>query len=118
MKFETFNNLCNEVANYDDIDMYITERGWQDCMDEYIDADKLKTILITIYDIFKPNDKNSMKNLRSITNLSQAKFCKAYANFPKKTLEMWESGHNDVKPFTRALFKYLAYIVLQDNNII
>ncbi len=50
MKYTFIFTLYKEALEYSDIDMYITERGWQDWMDNYPNKD-LGTLLSSIYNL-------------------------------------------------------------------
>ena len=46
----------------------------------------------------------TIKEIRALTELSQAKFCKMYG-IPKRTLENWESGKSPAPSYTIALLE-------------
>lgn len=85
MNYKTFATLYSEAAEYNDIDMYICERGWQDWMDSYNDPSQIATDLNKIFDMAK----TSLGDIRKNFNLSRAKFCRIY-HIPIRTVEDWE----------------------------
>lgn len=49
MKFDIFKRLYSEAREYDDLSMYLSERGWQEWMDEYTDVNDITAVLTDIY---------------------------------------------------------------------
>ena len=51
MKFQLYSKLYQEALTYDDVDMYIGERGWQEWMDDY-GEDNVQLITSILKSIF------------------------------------------------------------------
>ncbi|MDO5572961.1 MAG: hypothetical protein Q4G60_03165 [bacterium] len=107
MKYDLFKKFYDEAKDYNDVDMYIAERGWQDWMDKYSptdDASKVAEILTRIYNL----SKLSIRYLRSMLGLSQISFYETYG-IPRRTLQDWESGDNKVADYLVALVAYTVF---------
>lgn len=102
LDYPTFAGLYCESANYEDVDMYIAERGWQDWMDDFSEGD-IPKILQTIYDIGKMN----MADIRSAIGYSSRAEMHRMYRIPLRTLESWDSG--DKVPRSEYVFALIAY---------
>lgn len=108
MKYELFSRLYNEAMDYEDVDMYIAERGWQEWMDEYADgndASDIAAILTRIYDLANMD----IKAMRAQDGLSFKKFSAVYG-IPERTIQDWEYGKRRTPEYVRRL---LAYTMLE-----
>lgn len=116
MKYELFSRLYNEAMDYDDIDIYIAERGWQDWMDQYCPADSddwddsdephlLVKILNRIYELANM----SFKQMRAETGMSFKRFSEIYG-IPSRTVQDWEYEQRKIPAYTK---KMLAYTMLE-----
>ena len=104
MQYKTFSTLYNEALEYDDIEMYIGERGWQEWMNCY-ETNEVVNILNSIYEL-------SNKNIRSIREgmgLSRQKFCDMY-DIKLRTLEDWEYEKSSIPKHTLKLIAYTIFI--------
>lgn len=114
--FELFSTLFIEAEQYDNIDMYIAERGWQDWMNEYsngTDVDRLSLVLSNIYNLAKME----IKEIRAFENLSQPKFCAIY-RVKIRTLQDWEYGNSAIPDAIKTLICYTIFIKsLKDKRI-
>ena len=104
MKYNLFLTLYKEALEYSDIDMYITERGWQDWMDNYPNKD-LGTLLASIYNLaHKP-----LKAIRQERNISRAQFSRMYS-IPIRTIENWDGGKTTLNEYLKCLLCYTLFI--------
>ena len=107
MKFELFSRLYDEAMQYEDTDMYVAERGWQDWMEEYTsgsDISAVSDILFRIYDLAHME----MKELRNLAGLSQMSFSRIYG-IPRRTIQDWEYGANRTPAYLLKLVSYTLY---------
>lgn len=104
MKFELFATLYKEALEYDDVDMFIAERGWQDWMDSY-DTDSIGDILTTIYTLAN----EPIKEMRLNQKLSRAQFCRTY-DIKTRTAEDWDSGARPIPDHTKMLVAYTFFM--------
>lgn len=104
MKYNLYLSLYSEALTYDDVDMYIGERGWQDWMDQY-DVDQVATMLKKIYWLAN----NDPKEIREHYGFSRAAFSRAYG-IPLRTLENWELGNREAPKYVIALLTYTLFV--------
>ena len=93
MTFDLFLRLYQEAKSYDNLDMYIMERGWQDWMDDYqkssesADASAIVSVLTDIYDMANGgvNDlcEKAGIGMKSLANLMQV---------PYPTMQRWKAS--------------------------
>lgn len=91
ISFSVYKQLYGEAKEYDNIDMYIMERGWQDWMDD-MTADDIADLLRNIYTI----SRDGIKGLLSITGDNLTVFCRKYV-IKYRTAQNWLSGNRDAK---------------------
>lgn len=87
MKFDTFKKLYTEAKEYDNLEMYISERGWQEWMDSYADANDITSVLTDIYTM-------SNGGVEELCFVSRMKM-KALANMvelPYTTIQRWKAA--------------------------
>lgn len=101
MKFELFKTLYEEAIEYDDLEYYIAERGWQEWMDEY-SAEEIAGILNRIYRLAK----NPLKDTREV---SRAEFSRQY-DIPIRTLENWDDGSREMPCYLKTLIDYAQFM--------
>ncbi|MTD42448.1 hypothetical protein GIX45_28235 [Erwinia sp. CPCC 100877] len=104
MEYELFVTLYGEALEYDDVDMYIVERGWQDWMNDF-EEDKIGSLLSSVYDLAH----KSLKDIRQDRNISRAAFSRLY-KIPVRTLENWDSGTNMLQPYVKMLIAYTLWM--------
>ena len=107
MKFELYSKLYQEALAYDDVEMYISERGWQEWMDVYGEdhADRIADILTVIYTLAH----STVKDMREAHGLSRAEFCRRY--FTKvRTVENWDAGVRNVLDSEKMLIAYTFFV--------
>lgn len=103
MNYELFITLYSEALEYDNLDMYIAERGWQDWMDKHDPT----TVLPKIYKLAH----GTLKNNRTEFNLNRASFSRLF-RIPLRTVENWETetdSRREVPQYTRVLIDYALF---------
>lgn len=118
MKYPLFLKLYNEAKQYQDADMYIAERGWQEWMDQYgndSDISKISTILFRIHALANA----SMEESRNVAGYpKRTGFCTTY-QIPDPTVQRWEYGTSEMKSYDRAMIDYTFFIsYLMDEEIL
>lgn len=104
VSYSLFSNLYIEAKEYDDIDMYVAERGWQDWMDQY-DMQTVVAILNITYSL----SKLDFRDIRTRSNLSMAEFSDKY-KVPQRTIENWCSEARVANEHTIMLIAYTMLI--------
>lgn len=104
MKYELFTTLYQEALEYDDLEMRIAERGWQDWMDNF-NSDQLGNILTTIYNL----SHMSIKEMRESEKMSRAQFSRIY-NIPIRTLENWDAETRKMTSYDKMLIAYTFFM--------
>ena len=102
LDYDVYLTLYKEALLYDDVDMYIAERGWQEWMNQY-STEKVSKILMNIFEI----SRMSVLEIRTLLGLSRAAFSRAY-NIPLRTLENWDAGTRKTPGYVRELISYTA----------
>lgn len=87
------------VKNLEDADMYIADHDAIN-VEMYDDDDNL----LSEYFWEKEGIKDTVKEIRSMTGLSQAKFA-AHYNIPKRTIESWEMGERECPVYVLELLR-------------
>ncbi len=103
MKYQLFLRLYSEAKEYQDVDFYVAERGWQDWMEKF-DEDKVSAILHAIYDIAQLN----ARGIRDRLGLTQSEMAKAYY-IPSSSLQNWEYGNSEHKNYMLYLLAYTVF---------
>lgn len=103
LNYKTFIRLYGEALEYENLDLYLYERGWQDWMDSF-EPDEVVEILNSIYRIAR----ESLKDTRERSGYSRAEFSRTY-NIPIRTLENWDKLNNSPE-YTEQLIKYSLFV--------
>lgn len=101
--FELFTRLYSEAKQYDDIDLFTSERGWQDWMDNF-STQEVIFILNKIYEY----SQESLQDIRIKLNYSRVALSRAYY-IPLRTLENWDRKQN-MPDYVEVLIKYTFFI--------
>ena len=101
--FELFTRLYSEAKRYDDIDLFTSERGWQDWMDNF-STQEVIFILNKIYEY----SQESLQDIRIKLNYSRVALSRAYY-IPLRTLENWDRKQN-MPDYVEVLIKYTFFI--------
>ncbi|WP_429949414.1 helix-turn-helix domain-containing protein [Enterococcus sp. AZ101] len=104
MKYELFATLYQEALEYNDVEMYIAERGWQDWMDSF-DNDKLGVVLTAVYSLANM----TIKEMRESKKMSRAQFSRVY-NIPIRTLENWDAETRKMTSYDKMLIAYTFFM--------
>lgn len=110
MKYDLFARLYSEALEYNDMEMYVSERGWQAWMDEYYNEDVPGTvgeILLHIYELAHMD----FRKMRESQSINRAKFSRKY-NYPVSTFQSWEQDGKDAPQGPKML---IAYTIFNDN---
>ena len=114
MKFQLYSKLYQEALTYDDVDMYIGERGWQEWMDDYGEdnVQQITSILKSIFNLAH----STIKEMRETHKLGRAEFCRRY--FKKlRTVENWDAGIVDTPEDQKMMIGYSFFIEDMKRNI-
>ena len=104
LEYGLFTKLYGESLSYDDIDIYIAERGWQDWMEQFND-DGVSIILKNIFNLAKM----SLKEIRRAEKLTRRAFYKIYY-IPVRTLENWEYEERKLTDYDKMLICYTVFV--------
>lgn len=104
VEYTIFARLFREAQKYDDVDMYVAERGWQDWMDAYC-TEHVVGILHSAYAV----GHMSNSELRNEAGLSRVEMSRVYG-IPVATLECWEYGSRELKGYIRELISYTVFL--------
>lgn len=103
IEFDMFARLYDEAKSYNNLDMYIMERGWQEWMND-LEPGTVAEVLKNIYSIAKdgfPELLSHYETLRKVSN----RF-----GIPYSTLQRWKSGITDVPEYTLVMMAYITII--------
>ena len=101
MEYKLFNRLYNEALSYNEFEMYVAERGWQDWMEGY-SADEIVAILQEIYSLAYCSVGELKKGM------SRVEFGRNYG-IPIRTLEDWDAGKRMPPNYVVALIAYTVF---------
>ena len=101
--YDLFTKLYGEAKTYDSLELYISERGWQDWMDNF-DIETVTSILKKIYEY----SKETLQDIRTKLNYSRIGLSRAYY-IPLRTLENWDDKQN-MPEYVEVLIKYTFFI--------
>lgn len=98
--FDTYRVLYAEAREYEDIDRYIMERGWQDWMDG-MDAEQIADLLRAIHTI----SRDGIIGMLAVDGTKLTAFCKRYL-LPYNTAQKWKLGSNPPTEYTMLMLGY------------
>lgn len=101
LDYTIFADLYDEAKGYTDIDLYVTERGWQSWMDNFQIEEVIK-ILHIIY----PISKMTMADIRKAFGYSSRAVMSRKHKIPIRTLENWDKGDHNPPEY---VISYIAY---------
>ena len=107
INFDTYRTLYAEAREYNDIDRYIMERGWQDWMDG-MDADQIADLLRAVYTI----SRGGVEGMLAVEGTKLTAFCKRYL-LPYNTAQKWKLGTNIATDYTML---HLGYAVISNKG--
>ena len=97
INFDTYRTLYGEAKTYDDIEMYIMERGWQDWMDD-MDADQIADLLRRIYTI----SRDGIGGMLETEGIKLTVLCRRYC-IPYDSAQKWRSGERHAPDYLMLL---------------
>lgn len=101
MKFELFKQLYSEALEYEELDMFIAERGWQKWMEQF-DPSPALTEIFTLAN-------STLQETRERLGISRASFARMY-DIPLNTLEKWDYGTNNIATYLKTLIDYSIFM--------
>lgn len=106
ISFDTYRALYAEARQYEDIDRYIMERGWQDWMDSIGDADQIADLLRAIHAV----SREGIIGMLAVDGTKLTEFCKRYC-LPYSTAQKWKLG---TVPPSDQMMILLGYAVISN----
>lgn len=103
--FDLFARLYEEAQIYDNMDLFIAERGWQEWMNEYAD-EEIAAILKTAYKL----SRMTFAELKEFSGLSMPKLA-GKLGVSSSTLEKWVFEKVTPSPHEK---KFIAYVLFGD----
>lgn len=110
MTYTLFSRLFREADNYNDVEMYIAERGWQDWMEPYSPTE-ISDILELIFSL----SKSSFRELREKLGISRAELVRRY-DFPSRTIQDWEYENFVPASHIKSLYVFAIYSDLREGK--
>lgn len=107
ISYETFLKLLEESKEYEDQEMYIAERAWQEWMNSFEDNPELITKILGI--VFRMGKSNIQNERKAIGISSRAEMSRKY-RIPLRTLENWELKENNIPSYTMSLILYTLFL--------
>ena len=104
MKYTLFIHLYSEALEYDNVDTYIAERGWQDWMDTFEDPVKISSILTSIYNLAN----STLTDIRTTYGLSRAQFSRLFL-IPLRTVESWEAQVRQMPTYSKCMLAFAIF---------
>ena len=105
MKYNLFATLFNEAREYENFDMFLGERGWQDWMDDYTNSDDIVSVMEEIYALGKKSTAEIVKDYKKMCSHSALGECE----IPYRTLQNWALGTREPAPYVIALIAYAIF---------
>nr|DAH33352.1 MAG TPA: putative transcriptional regulator [Caudoviricetes sp.] len=102
--YELFSKLYNEAKQYNSLEWFVSERGWQEWMNLF-DVDMIAKMLEIIYEY----SRCTIKDIRNNLNISRASFSRKYG-IPLRTIEDWDSERSKIPKYTAELIKYTLFV--------
>ena len=110
--YELFLILYDEAKQYNSLEWFISERGWQAWMNNF-EVEVIAQILEIIYEY----SRCTIKDIRNKLNISRATFSRIY-NIPIRTIENWDTIPSKIPVYTEELIKYTLFVkeMMQDEE--
>lgn len=108
MRYELFVKLYEEALDYKDVDMYISERGWQSWMDEFGSDDDTSVIVFILKNIFDLA-KSTLREIRENKKMNRVNFSDRY-KIPNRTVQNWEYGNSTLAEYDALLIAYTFFM--------
>lgn len=116
MNYKLFSMLYNEAIGYENVDMYIGERGWQNWMDIYSNQSNVEDVADILKKIFTLS-KLSIKELWERTGITMAEFGRIY-RIPARTVQDWAYGKSNISNYLKALITYTIFVEEREKHVI
>lgn len=104
INYELFLILYDEAKQYNSLEWFISERGWQAWMNDF-EVEVIAQILEIIYEY----SRCTIKDIRNKLNISRATFSRIY-NIPIRTIENWDTIPSKIPVYTEELIKYTLFV--------
>lgn len=104
INYELFLILYDEAKQYNSLEWFISERGWQEWMNDF-EVEIIAKILEIIYEY----SRCTIKDIRSKLDISRASFSREYS-IPLRTIEDWDAEKSKIPEYTEKLIKYTLFI--------
>lgn len=105
MNYNIFATLFNEAREYNNFEMYLSERGWQDWMNDYADSDEIVSVMEEIYALGKKSTAEIVKDYKEMCGHSILGECE----IPYRTLQNWSLGTREPAPYVICLIAYAIF---------
>ena len=103
--FTTFATLYGEAVEYSNVDLFISERGWQEKWMEDFGVTKIVQILQEIYFLAH----HSFSEVREKYGANRTAFSKKYY-IPSRSLQEWETGNRTALVYVTLLLYYTLFL--------
>lgn len=114
IKYSIFLRLFKQAQEYDSLELYIAERGWEGWMEPFYNngsVDGAVEVLTQVYTLAR----QSFSEMRVAAELSRAELSRIY-NIPYRTLEAWETGQNEPAFYLKVMYAYAIFSELLTNG--
>lgn len=98
--FETFKSLYLDAKKYDNVNVYIMERGWKNWMNDIGDSTAIANLLRDIYHMSHDGFKAIKDSFKTMRQLSST-LC-----IPYSTVQKWAAGTNNPQEYLLLLLAY------------
>lgn len=107
LDYETYVQLFLEAEEYDNYEMYVAERGWQEWMNAFeSEPDSISHILKAVYSL----RTMSLQDMRSAAGIpSRVAMSRSY-RIPLRTLENWDTEDSTILQHTLLLVSYTIFL--------
>lgn len=100
--FKTFARIYAEAKQYEDEEMYVMERGWQDWMNNLANAEEIVDMLKEIFDIANHGIDAVLSRYKSLKQVS------VLYGIPYSTVQKWHSGAIVPPEYTVMMLAYIT----------
>ena len=107
LDYETYVQLFLEAEEYDNYEMYVAERGWQEWMNAFeSEPDSISHILKAVYSL----RTMSLQDMRSAAGIpSRVAMSRSY-RIPLRTQENWDTEDSTILQHTLLLVSYTIFL--------
>lgn len=108
--FNTFRTLYGEAKECADEETYIAERGWQEWMKDFANADQIADFLRDIYNMSRNGFQAILLHFRTLHQMVDL-FCMPYS-----TAQKWKTGVTNPTESVLLLMSYAVINVRRKNG--